>query len=363
TLSSGTLISSDTLASIGITCSVTASPANAGTYPTSCSGTPANYSVTFTGGTLTINKADSATTWNPASGTIVYGTSLANVLNASGTGAVSYTNAGSPVTGTSVLSVGTYTMTATSAGDANHNGSSATFALTVTPAPLTVTVNNVSRAYGAANPTLTGTITGIVNSDNITASYATTADVNSPANTYPITATLNDPNNRLANYTVTNTPGTLTVTKADTSVTWSPASGTIVYGTNLAGVLTASGTGAVSYTHGGSPVTGASVLPVGSYSLTATSAGDANDNGASATFTLTVTPAPLTVAANNATRVFGAANPAFTGSVSGAVAGDTFTLSFSTSAGPASPAGTYAIVPAAAGAHLGDYAVTVANGT
>src|SRR5260370_13228879 len=47
------------------------------------------------------------------------------------------------------------------------------------------------RAYGDGNPMLTGTLTGVKNSDPITASYATTAVVGSPIGTYPITATLN----------------------------------------------------------------------------------------------------------------------------------------------------------------------------
>ena len=87
-------------------------------------------------------------------------------------------------------------------------------ALTVNPAPLTVTVNNASRSYGAVNPAFTGTITGLKNSDPITATYTTTATPASPVGTYPITAVLADPNNLLGNYTVTNNPGTLTVTPA-----------------------------------------------------------------------------------------------------------------------------------------------------
>ncbi|MBZ5525381.1 MAG: hypothetical protein LAP21_24405, partial [Acidobacteriia bacterium] len=37
---------------------------------------------------------------------------------------------------------------------------------------LTVTANNASRLYGDPNPVFTGIITGIVNGDNITATYA-----------------------------------------------------------------------------------------------------------------------------------------------------------------------------------------------
>ncbi len=79
-----------------------------------------------------------------------------------------------------------------------------------------------------------------------------------------------------------------------------------------------------------------------------------------------VSPAPrptLTVTAADATRVYGAANPVFTASASGALPGDTFTLTATTVATPSSAAGTYSIVPAATGANLANYNVVYVNGT
>ena len=64
--------------------------------------------------------------------------------------------------------------------------------------PLVVVANNAWRAYGAANPAFSGTITGVRTGDNITATYATTAVANSPVGTYPIVPTLVDPNGKLA---------------------------------------------------------------------------------------------------------------------------------------------------------------------
>jgi hypothetical protein len=77
---------------------------------------------------------------------------------------------------------------------------------------------------------------------------------------------------------------------------------------------------------------------------------------------LTVTPAALTATANNATRVYGAANPALGGTVTGAVNGDTFTESFTTTATAASNVGSYPIVPAVTGPQSNNYAVTLVNG-
>ncbi len=70
----------------------------------------------------------------------------------------------------------------------------------------------------------------------------------------------------------------------------------------------------------------------------------------------------LTVTAANASRVYGSPNPAFTASASGALSGDTFSFTTSTTATPSSPVGTYSIVPLATGANLANYNVVYVNG-
>lgn len=81
--------------------------------------------------------------------------------------------------------------------------------------------------------------------------------------------------------------------------------------------------------------------------------------------TLTVTPATLTITANNQSRPLGTANPAFTASYSGFVAGDDPSvvsgLTLSTSATTTSPAGAYRIVPG--GATAQNYTINYVNGT
>ena len=107
-------------------------------------------------------------------------------------------------------------------------------------------------------------------------------------------------------------------------------------------------------------------LPVGTYTVTVTYSGDGNYSPISTTTTLAVTPAPLTVITNNASRQYGTVNPTFTGSVSGAVNGDTFLVSYSTTATIASPVGTYPITATLTGvgsASLSNYTVTNAGGT
>ena len=114
--------------------------------------------------------------------------------------------------------VGSYPITVTGATDANYTITFVDGTLAVEKAPLTVAASNATRLYGAANPELTGGITGIVNGDNINASYSTTATPSSPVGGYEITSTLIDPDNKSGNYVVVQTGGTLAVTQASLTI-------------------------------------------------------------------------------------------------------------------------------------------------
>jgi hypothetical protein len=82
-----------------------------------------------------------------------------------------------------------------------------------------------------------------------------------------------------------------------------------------------------------------------------------------ATASIQVNQASLTATAANATRVYGTANPAFTGAVIGAVNGDVFNETFSTTATQTSNVNTYPIVPAVTGVNLASYSVSIVSGT
>ena len=89
---------------------------------------------------------------------------------------------------------------------------------------------------------------------------------------------------------------------------------------------------------------------------------------ASATVNLTVNQAVLTVTANNASKVYGTANPAFTPSYSGFVNGDTSAVltgspSLTTTATAASPVGSYTITAAAGTLSAANYSFAFVNGT
>jgi hypothetical protein len=114
---------------------------------------------------------------------------------------------------TSLLSAGTHTITATFNGDTVFSATSATpSSIFINPAALTVKANDATRPFAQPNPGFTGSITGIKNGDNITATFATPATQASSAGTYPIIPTLADPDSKLGNYNVTSINGTLTIT-------------------------------------------------------------------------------------------------------------------------------------------------------
>lgn len=165
-------------------------------------------------------------------GTITFTTGSKTLCTLSGAFAAS-TTCNAPNSG---LAIGTYPVTFNYSGDTIYPSSTLSTTLTVTTAPLTVTVNNATRAFGAPNPTFSGTITGILPGDTITATYSTTATPASPVGTYPITATLTPGGTtNLANYTITINPGTLTITTAPAATTTSlTTSGSpAMFGTNV----------------------------------------------------------------------------------------------------------------------------------
>src|SRR5207249_1028519 len=105
---------------------------------------------------------------------------------------------GSPSLATPAMAsspAGSYTITA---AQGTLSATNYTFAfvngtLTVNAAVVTVTANNASRAYGAANPAFTASYSGFVNGDTAAVlsgspSLTTTATASSPASAYTITA-------------------------------------------------------------------------------------------------------------------------------------------------------------------------------
>jgi len=274
-------------------------------------------------------------------------------------------------TATASSPAGAYPITASAAVDPNYAISYVNGALTVSPAPLTITANNQSKLYGAALPVLTVAYSGFVNGDTaasltIPPSVTTTATASSPVGAYPITASAAvDPN-----YAISYVNGALTVSPAPLTITANNQSK--LYGAALP-VLTVAYSGFVNGDTAASLTTPPSVTttatassPAGAYSITASGAVDPNYATSYVNGTLTVSPAPLTITANNQSKLYGAALPALTAAYSGFVNGDTATSlttspKLTTTATANSPAGTYSIT--ASGAVDSNYAISYVNGT
>ncbi|HEV3142244.1 MAG TPA: Ig-like domain repeat protein [Vicinamibacterales bacterium] len=335
----------------------------AGSQTLSVTFTPTD-SNNFTGAsataTLNVAKAASTITWLTPTA-IVYGTALAATqLNATAT--VAGTFAYAPAAG-AVLNAGpqTLTVTFTPTDATNYSGSTASVTLNVTKAASTLTWSNPAdiaygTALGAAQLNATASVQGA-----FSYSPAAGAVLNAGPQTLSVTFTPTD----ATDYNGSTASVTLNVTKAGSTLAW-PTPASIVYGTALSAAqlnATANVPGTFTY----SPVAG-TVLNAGSrpLSVTFTPADTANYTGSGASRSLTVTPAALTIRANDASKVFGAPLPAFSASSTGFVNGDSMSslsgaLSFSTPATASSAAGSYAITPS--GVSSSNYAIAFANGT
>jgi hypothetical protein len=313
---------------------------------------------TSTSATYIANYASVQTTIlavSGATGTYAGSVNLSATLKTSGGAAignktVSFSLNGSPVgtattnasgvaalsAGLGTINAGTYTtgVGASFTADSSLAGSSGTNQLQVNKAPLTVTADNKSRAYGDANPALTASYSGFVNSQTLSTcgvtgspSLTTAATDTSPVGAYPITAA----QGTLAatNYNFTFVAGTLTVGKANQTISFGALSNK-TYG-DASFTLVATATSGLSVGFAASPsavctVTGSTVTIVGAGDCTVTGSqpGDTNFNpAANVQRSFTVGKATLTVTADDQERTYGAANPAFTATITGFVNDET----------------------------------------
>src|SRR5205823_1722306 len=146
--------------------------------------------------------------------------------------------------------------------------------------------------------------------DDITASYSTIASADSPAADYPITIILNDPGDKLGNYTVVLNNGTLTISKAPLTVTANNPSkiydgiaftgpGGVTYSGFVNGETESVLTGSVSYSG-----TSQGKINAGSYTIVPGGLSSDNYDISFVAGTLTISPAALTVTANNFSRLY-----------------------------------------------------------
>ena len=299
---------------------------------TAAGAADANYSITYVEGSLTVTTAPLTITADNQ--TMVYGAALPT-LTASYMGFVNGDTSTSltaqPTLSTTAIAtseVGAYTITAAGAADTDYSISYVTGTLNITQAPLTITADNQSKVYGAELPTLTASYSGFVNGDtpanlDTGATLSTTATASSDTGVYSII--VSGAVDR--DYAISFVDETMTVTAASLTIT--ADNQTKVYGAALP-TLTASYSGFVngdtSASLGTQPTfstTATASSDVGGYGITASDAVDSNYTISYASGTLTVTPATLSVVADNLSRPEGYANPPLTYTIFGLVNGDT----------------------------------------
>ena len=338
------------------TISTTATPASpAGNYPISASGGLAlNYTFTYGAATLVILPPLLTITANPASSP--YGAALSTLTVSysgfrNGDGPSSMTTAPTlATTASSTAPVGSYTITPSGAVNPNYTIKYVNGIYTISPATLYAQADNKTMNYGSAVPNLTITYTGFANGDNVSVlttqpTISTTATSASPVGTYPITVT----GGTAANYTVYPLPGVLTIQPVTLTVTANNQTmtygGTVpAYGITYSGFV--NGDNIASLTKAATATSTAGSAPAaGTYPITPAGAVDPNYTFSYVTGTLTVNPASLQVTARAATKVYGAADPAFTYTVSGFVNGNNSSiLTGSLSRNPGEDVGTYPII-------------------
>lgn len=224
--------------------------------------------------------------------------------------------------------------------------------LTVTRAPLLVTPTLTSRFFGDANPDIPLTATGLRNGDTTdvitSVSVQIFASPESNVGSYPVeilSATA-------ANYTLSFNNGILnvlqrplTIMAEDQSREYGDANPPLtVQFDNLAPFHTPANIAGLAVTTVATP--GSNVLP-GGYGINVATGSNPNYDITTVPGTLTITPVPLDVTVDDASRTYASANPAFSATAGGGFKlGESeadLLLSFTTPAVPQSDVGDYLI--------------------
>ena len=234
--------------------------------------------------------------------------------------------------------------------------------LQVTPKEVTVTARNKEKVYQAADPEFDADVSGKVEGDKFEIHYTLSREKGEAVGTYAITP---EGEKTQGNYTVTYKPGTLTITKSG-KLTVSATGYEGVYDgaahSASASPNVADGT-TVSYKVGddGTWSTDAPSITDAGTKKVYVKAENPNYETATAETTLKVTRKPVTVTANDASKVFGENDPdKFTADVDGLLGNDKIVFNVKRMAGE--DAGTYAIIPSG-DSEQGNYEVTYKNGT
>lgn len=379
-------VTSVTLTSAGSAATATVAASPYTIVPSAATGVGlANYSISYVSGALTVTTAPLTITASNAPktyGAVFTGTAFttSGLLNGDTVTSVTLTSTGAASTATVAASpYAIVPSAAVGSGLGNYAISYAYGSLTVNRAPLTITATSASKSYGTSFSGTAFTTAGLLNGDTVSSvtltSAGTEASANTAASPYVLVPSAAQ-GNGLSNYSINYVNGSLTVTPAPLTITASPRSKIYGQSVSFAGTeFTATGlqgsdaVTSVTLTSAGSTAT--ATVAGSPYSITssaATGPGLGNYTIGYVPGSLTVTAAPLTVTAANASKTYGAVFNGTAFTTSGLVNGDTVTGVTLSSPGAAATAAVaaspYAIVPsAAAGTGLANYAIAYSNGS
>ncbi|HWJ08590.1 MAG TPA: MBG domain-containing protein, partial [Nocardioides sp.] len=234
--------------------------------------------------------------------------------------------------------------------------------LSVTPATVTVSADNKVKQYGQPDPAFTSTTSGLVGTDTLTnAPTCGVTGAHGNVGSYPITCSGATAG---SNYTLAYTPGTLTVGKAQVTIT--ATSKTKTYGqADPAFTFTTSGlVGSDTLTTAPTCDVAGAHTNAGTYPITCSGAGAGGNYDISyVAGTLTVAKAEVVVTAVPTSKTYGTADPAFTSTVAGLAPGDSLTTPATCSvAGAHVNVGSYTITCSGADAGA-NYTIRYETGT
>ena len=313
---------------------------NVGTYKITAKAKAkqGNYVVTCNPGTFTISKSnDFNLTANlnadnrskEYDGNALVGGATASVMEGT---TISYSLDGGTTWTTEVPSikdVGTLNVVA-KAENANYETKEVEYTLEVTPKAVTVTANNASKVYGQNDPELTAKVTGNFNNDKIV--YTLSRDTGENVGKYAIKVT---GESNQGNYSVSYKPGKFTISASNAMTLDSTLKGdslTRTYnGEALSSTAECNVEGAkIEYSTNNKDWSTVvpSIKDVGQLKVYAR-ATHPNYVTATCEYTLEVTPAVVTVKADNKTKIYGTKDPELTATVTGIIGDDkiSYTLS------------------------------------
>jgi hypothetical protein len=305
------------------------------------------YRAVFTntcGGTQTATTSAATLTVNPKSITIAPASGQ-NKVYGSADPALTYTSSPALESGDSFTgslgraageNVGNYAINlgTLSAGNNYSLSLSGIVNFTITKKDATWTTNDNSKTYGSSDPSplTTGSGSGFLAADGVSASYSRAAGETVAGGPYHITATLS-PAGVLDNYNITNAGASFSIEKRPITVKATNISR--VYGDSTPAFSLALSSGSFAYSDGfadlGTPSFGfdnpGDGVNVGTYRINVSGLSNSNYDISYATGTnrglLTITPAELKVNADDKAKTYGNADPDPSSSLSGFKLGDT----------------------------------------